>query len=83
MYEHIKSEKYFEVQENDNIGACIRNFGSNSPLLLVGRSTETKYLTYVTSSVNCNINVKSIVDAFELEQQQDLTLHLYADIGKL
>ena len=85
IHENLKSDEYFEVQENDIIGACIQNFGSNSPLLLVGRSIETNRLMYVTSLVRCNIHTlrNSIVSASALVQQTDLTLHLYADIGKL
>ena len=49
MQENLNSEEYFEVQENDIIGACIGGGGTNNPLLLVGKSSETSHLTYVTS----------------------------------
>ena len=83
VQENLNSEEYFEVQENDIIGACIGAGGTNNPLLLVGKSSETSHLTYVTSSTNCNMFIRNIVNTLDLQKRSDLTLHLYADIGKL
>ena len=83
MQENLNSEEYFEVQENDIIGACIGAGRTNSPLLLVGRSSEANHLTYAIGSVNCNINVRSNVNSSDLQKRSALILHLYADIGKL
>ena len=83
MQENLNSEEYFEVQENDIIGACINAGGTNTPLLLVGRSSEANHLTYVTSSVNCNTFIRSNGNSSDVLKRRALILHLYADIGKL
>ena len=83
MQENLNSEEYFAVQENDIIGACIGANGTNTPLLLVGRSSEANHLTYVTSSMSCNMFIRSKSNSLDLQKRSDLTLHLYADIGKL
>ena len=83
MQENLNSKEYFEVQENDIIGAFIGGGGTNTPLLLVGKSSETSHLTYVTSSVNYDIFIRNIVNTLDLQKRSDLTLHLYADIGKI
>ena len=83
MQENLNSEEYFEVQENDIVGACIGGSGTNTPLLLVGKSSETSHLTYVTRSINCNMFIRNNVNTSDLQKRSDLTLHLYADIGKI
>ena len=87
MYENLSTNEYFEIQENDIVGACIKDVGSNDPLLLVGTSSRSNFLTYQWDERDyddCLLSQYSNVDTTHNDFiiRSTSTLHLYANIGE-
>ena len=88
MDEVLSPEEYFEIQQNDIVGACIKDVGSDYPLLLVGTSSGSNFQTYQLDRrgyQDCTSVRTNIVDTSHssFRQRSTSTLHLFANIGKI
>jgi len=85
IHETLTLEEYIKIQENDVIGACIKEEGSTQPLLLVGTTgnTVSTYQLDQAGSEECRpTHYANITDA-DLTLRADHVLHVGADIGML
>ena len=88
MDEVLSSEEYFEIQQNDIVGACIKDVRGASPLLLVGTSSGSTFQTYQldrSDYQDCTSVQTNIVDTSDskFKPRRTSTLHLFANIGKI
>ena len=87
MQENLSPNEYVEVQENDIVGACIKNTQSVEPLLLVGtdgNAATNTYRLFRFGSSDCSTSMYSNVDTdnFLFSRRMTSTLHLHASISK-
>ncbi len=90
MYENLSTNEYFEIQENDIVGACIKDtFFLNpvDPLLLIGTSSGSSVLTYQWDRSGyglCSSFQYGFIDTStgDFGIRSTSTLHLYANIGQ-
>ncbi len=85
--ETLQPSEYFEIQENDIVGACIKDTGDVDPLLIVGTSSESNYYTYQwdrPNFENCLNSQYYDVDSShkDFKLRSTSVLHLYANIGE-
>jgi len=86
MQENLNPNHYVEIQENDIVGACIKNDGPVEPLLLVGTKTNAMTNTYRlrgSSYDDCSLSDYNTVDtgSSRFEPRGTSILHLHANIS--
>ena len=78
----LEEEEYFQIYDNDRVGACMRN-GNNEFLDILAESAPNNYRVgrWGSSSGSCQENDMSRSSA-EPGTDQGSVLHLYVDISK-
>ena len=77
----LQESEMFEIQEQDVLGACLRDEGANQRMLDILAESVTNTL-YVTGRTPSSVDIPSRITSNQLTSSPSFALHLFVDVSE-